>query len=103
MVDFDKVMQALSDGSHRQVPVGFRDEEQIHSFSDDGDERNRAVTVRHAHFPLLGETDLLAWRPETGIVSGRDDFETVGSTPTALEGRRGAVSDDPSPDGGQTC
>ena len=80
MVDFDKVMQALSDGSHRQVLVDHRDEERIDSFSGDGDERNRAVPVGHAHLPLLAGTDLVAWSPETGI-----------------------VPDDSSPEMGQTC
>lgn len=103
MNEFDGVMRALSDGSRRQILIALRDEQYIHPFSVDGDERDRAIQLHHVHLPLLEKNDLVAWNRDTGTVRRGDDFEAVEPIFTALEARRDALPDDYLPEEGQTC
>jgi DNA-binding transcriptional ArsR family regulator len=103
MNDFDGVVRALSDGTRRRILIALRDEEHIHPFSGDRDERNRAIQLHHVHLPLSAENDLVAWNRDTGIVRRDDGFEAVGPILTALETRRNALPDDSPSEGGRVC
>ncbi|MFO7925497.1 MAG: hypothetical protein ACQET5_08455 [Halobacteriota archaeon] len=94
MTNFDGIMRALSDGSRRQILIALRDEEQIHPFSIDRDEGDRAIRLHHIHLPLLEENDLVAWNRDTGTVRRGNDFAAAEPILTALEARGDALPDD---------
>lgn len=94
MTEFDGAMRALSDGSRRRILIALCEEEYIHPFFDDGNERDRAIQLHHVHLPLMEDNGLIAWNRDTGTVRRGDDFEAVEPILTALEARRAALPDD---------
>lgn len=101
--EFDGVVRALSDGSRRRMLIALRDQERIHPFSDNGDERDRALQPHHVHLPFLEDNDLVAWNRDAGAVRRGNGVEAVERVLAALEARRDALPDGYLPEEGQTC